>query len=192
MDSKRQRRDASREARREEERRRKAQRRIRSLAITGGIAVVVVVLVGLMVWSSTRPSPGEAIADQGQIHIVFGQSHPGYNSNPPTSGWHTGDQVAPWGSFRKEIPDEIVVHNLEHGGIWISYKDPNDTALVQKLEALASLYPTKVIVTPRPKNDAPIAVAAWNHLLKMNTYDEKQILQFIKAYRNKGPEQVPD
>ncbi len=191
-DAKRQRRDATRESRRGEERRRQAAQRRRSLAIYGGIIVAVLVVGGLIARSALRPGPGEAIADQGQIHIAFGQPHPAYNSNPPTSGWHTGDQVLPWGTRRTEVPDEVAVHNLEHGGIWISYKDPSDTALAGKLEAIASRYRSKVLVTPRPKNDSPIAVAAWDRLLKLNAYDEKRIVEFIDTYKNKGPEQVPD
>jgi hypothetical protein len=93
---------------------------------------------------------------------------------------------------RSQIPDQVIIHNLEHGGIWISYRDPSDTELVDRLEALAARYRSKVIVTPRPQNDAPIAVAAWTRLMKLDAYDEDKIVRFIEAYRNKGPEQVPD
>ncbi len=128
---------------------------------------------------------------QGVAHIRLGDSHPPYNSNPPTSGWHT-PETAPWGAHRREIPDQVIVHNLEHGGIWISYRDPSNTELVDRLETLAGRYRSKVIVTPRPQNDAPIAVAAWTRLMKLDEYDEDKIVRFIEAYRNRGPEQVPD
>jgi hypothetical protein len=46
-----------------------------------------------------------------------------------------------------------------------------------------------VIVTPRPQNDAPIAVAAWGRLLKLQRFDEARIFEFINRYRGKiGPE----
>lgn len=192
-DAKRQRREASREARRAEERRRQAARRRRSLAIYGGIIVAVLVIGGLIARSALRPGVGDVGAyfpSQGRDHINIGQPHPAYNSNPPTSGWHA-PAPAEWGTYRNEIPDEVLVHNLEHGGIWISYKDPGDTNLVDKLEALAKRYPSKIIVAPRPKDDSKVAVAAWEHLLKLDTYDEKRIVEFINAYRNRGPEDVP-
>ena len=129
--------------------------------------------------------------EQGRDHVPLGAPHPAYNSNPPTSGWHT-PETAPWGWQRTTIPDEVLIHNLEHGGIWISYRDPSDTALAEKLERLVSRYRSKVIVTPRPGNDSPIAVAAWGRLLKLQTFDEQQIVAFINAYKNKGPERVPD
>ena len=238
-DAKHDRRQAAIAAKREAQRRREAERRRRSWAIYGGIAAAVIVVAGLVVWSSMRGGSGiqevrgslgsqpaqatapdtpaagaaasprgsqppagsapsgsarlvvETYPDQGAAHIALGASHPAYNSNPPTSGWHT-PQTVPWGARRDAIPDEILIHNLEHGGIWISYKDPNDTALVEKLEALASRYRSKVIVTPRPSNDAPIAVAAWTKLMKLQVFDEAAIVKFIDAYKNKGPEKVPD
>jgi hypothetical protein len=133
----------------------------------------------------------ERYADQGGTHIRLGMSHPPYNSNPPTSGWHTPETAA-WGVHRQQIPDQTIVHNLEHGGIWISYRDTEDAALVEQLKGLVSRYRSKVILTPRPQNDAPIAVAAWTRVMKLDEYDEDRIVRFINAFRNKGPEQVPD
>lgn len=190
-EDKRMQRQAAREGKQQSLRRREAQRRKRSLFIWIGSVALVVVVAALLGRAALRPKPGERIASQGRDHIAVGQSHPAYNSNPPTSGWHYA-QTATWGAVRSEIQDEYLVHNLEHGGIWISYRDPSDTALVEKLEALASRHRSKVIVTPRAKNDSPIAVAAWERLLKLDAYDEKRIVEFINAFRNKGPERVPD
>lgn len=179
-----------RETRREDQRRRERQRRRRATAITIGIALATVAALGLGVWSKSRSRPGERVPGQGTTHIQMGQSHPAYNSNPPTSGWHL-PQTVQWGLPRTEIPDEFAVHNLEHGGIWITYQDPRDGNLVKKLEALASRYPTKIIVSPRPTTDSAIAVVAWERLLKLHTYDETRIVEFIDAFRNRGPENVP-
>lgn len=196
-ETKRERRQATLEARRVEQRRRAALQRRRRLTIYGGIAVLAVAVAGLIAWAAVRPRSagpgplGEKIPGQGLAHIQLGQPHPPYNSNPPTSGWHT-PQTARWGAHRTEVPDEIVLHNLEHGGIWISYKDPKDTELIEKLEALVSRYRSKVILTPRPRNDSPIAVAAWERLMKLDVYDEQRIVAFINAFKNKGPERVPD
>ena len=45
---------------------------------------------------------------------------------------------------------------------------------------------------PRAANDAPIALVAWQQLLKLDAVDEPQIRAFIDAYRGRGPENVPD
>ena len=48
------------------------------------------------------------------------QTHPPYSSTPATSGWHYY-QWARWGIHDKEVPEEILVHNLEHAGVVIYY-----------------------------------------------------------------------
>jgi hypothetical protein len=173
---------------RAEERRARA-RRNRQLAVAGVIALAV--LIGVwVVWAQMRPEPGVAFPNQGQDHIPRGAAHPPYNSNPPTSGWHDPSPAA-WGFYTNELADEILVHNLEHGGIWISYRDPQDQEVIDRLSELTKRFPSKVIVTLRPKNDSRIAVAAWTRLLELEQYDERQIVAFIRAYRNRGPENVP-
>lgn len=134
--------------------------------------------------------PGIEYPDIGNRHVDPGVAHDPYNSNPPTSGPHY-PQPAPWGVYADQRPDEELIHNLEHGGIWISYKDPGDQALIDQLKDIADNYPIKVIMTPRPGNDSRIAVAAWTRLLPLEAFDQGQIKNFIKAYINKGPEQVP-
>ena len=55
---------------------------------------------------------------QDPIHIQPGQPHERYNSLPPTSGPHY-PFTAPWGISSEPIPEELQVHNLEHGGVFI-------------------------------------------------------------------------
>ena len=128
---------------------------------------------------------GVAIPILGQEHIPVGASHPPYNSNPPTSGWHYAEP-APWGMHQNELPDEQLIHNLEHGGIWISYVGIDD-ATKSALEKIATSQ-IKVVIEPRAKNDAPIILASWGRLLKLERFDEEAVLDFIKANRNRSPE----
>ncbi len=189
----------TKEMQRREATRRHRRQRLRNWSIAGAVVVVAIAVLargGLFgpqaaafLGRRIEPPPGERISTlPGNLHIAAGTRGTGYTSNPPTSGEHYPNW-APWGVHTQSLPDELLVHNLEHGGIWISYKDPRDTELARNLEALAGRYPTKVIVTPRPQNDAPIAVAAWGRLLKLQQYDEQQIMKFVEAYRGKiGPE----
>ncbi len=136
-----------------------------------------------------RPPSSEDFPSQGQVHIAEGVSHPPYNSNPPTSGWHYFTP-ADWGIYHQTIPDEVAIHNLEHGGIWLSYRDAGDTQTIQQLEDIVHRFPDHIILTYRPTNDRAIAVAAWSHLLKLDAVDSNTILDFINRYIRKGPENV--
>lgn len=188
-DARGQRRDITREERLKARQQAEARRRRRERLIYAGVAAVIVAIIGVVGWSATRPKPGVQYPDQGGEHIPRGQPHPPYNSNPPTSGWHNPETVPP-GAYRDEIPDEIVVHNLEHGCIWLTYRDARDADLQSKLEAIAARFPVTVVLSPRARNDSAIAVAAWRRLLKLDRYDEGQIVEFIQTFRNRGPEKL--
>ncbi|MDP3741016.1 MAG: DUF3105 domain-containing protein [bacterium] len=170
--------------------------RIRMIRNTFIWLLVVAAIAGAGYWvvmyskKAESNKPGEAIAELGRNHIAVGAEHEQYNSNPPTSGSHY-EQWAKWGIYEQQLPDEQLIHNLEHGGIWISYKDKDNREIFDQLKDVAEDYSIKIILTHRPENDSPIAVAAWTRLLKMDNFDEKQIRNFIKAFINKGPEQVP-
>lgn len=165
-----------------------------------GIAFGVFVLLAWSVYSyfkkasdqSSKPSPGQYFQAQSREHISVGKEHPAYNSNPPTGGWHY-DQPAQSGIYDKSFPDEQLVHNLEHSHIWIAYKTDLPADQIEKLADIAKDYGSKIIMTPREANDTPIALVAWEHLLKMDMVEEAKVHEFIEAYRGlAGPEKLAD
>ena len=158
------------------------------------IILLLVVAIGGIFWykkTNQKNLPGQFVADQGREHVGATHQHT-YSSNPPTSGPHF-PSTAEWGIYKEELPDETIIHNLEHGGIWISYKPDIKPEIKKKLEDFYDKWGRKVIVTPRLKNDSDIALAAWTRLDKFSAteYSEERIEKFIRAYRNKGPEFVP-
>lgn len=163
------------------------------------IALVVVALLVLPVYNYFKKAafnkvnvPGEYFQAQSRDHIEAGAEHPAYNSNPPTGGWHY-IAAAQTGIYGKSFTDEQLIHNLEHSHIWIAYKPGLAPDQIEKLADLAKDYGSKIIMTSREANDAPIAFVAWEHLLKMETLDEAQARLFIDAHRGiAGPEKIPD
>lgn len=137
---------------------------------------------------TTTGSLGEVYPIQGREHIPVGASHPPYGSNPPTSGPHY-ERPADWGVYPQQLPDETLVHNLEHGGIWISYKDV-DEETIGRLQQIAARYSVGVVVAPRAANDAKIAVASWGRLLKLDRLDENLVVAFVDANLDKAPERL--
>lgn len=164
--------------------------------------LVVLVAGGGIYWISKRSSEKIAerkiyavqIADQGRNHIDVGASHPSYNSNPPTSGWHY-EKWKEKGIYKIQQPDEGLIHNLEHGYIWISYRSDISSEVVKQLENFYG-FGKKIVVEPRKENDKLISLAAWNWLDKfdpasgdsLNDAELKRIGDFIDQYINQGPE----
>ena len=162
------------------------------LVILGGIGYWVyssILMVGLL------PEMGTAYPVEGRDHVSDG-TVVAYKTNPPASGSHYA-VPADWGVYETVIPDERLVHNLEHGGIWISYRPSIPAAAKERLTALSKGYKSKVIMVPREKNDTDIALVSWGRVYKIavssdGTFDEKAIKNYIKKYKNTGPELVPD
>lgn len=146
--------------------------------------VPLVLILLLVVWSVTRPRPGEPAAGQGNQHLTsIDEEHVGYNTSPPTSGPHL-NQKAPWGVSEEQIPDELQVHNLEDGGVIIHY-DPAkvDDATKTNLINVVNHYTDKVILEPYADLETPIVLTAWTRIATLEAFDENAITSFISAYR---------
>jgi hypothetical protein len=123
-------------------------------------------------------------------HVDIGETVIEYNSDPPTSGQHYA-QTARSGFREDTIADEHIVHNLEHGDIWISYNPRISESVKNELKQFAA---AKVIITPRESNENDISLAAWGRLDVLNIENDalpiERIENFIKRYINKGPERI--
>lgn len=129
----------------------------------------------------------QSIPIQNRDHINQSETLQVYNSNPPTSGPHAG--AIKGGFYSEEILDINGVHNLEHGYIWITYRNISPVAQAT-LKKIAKRYSGRVLVSERMANDTQITLASWGRLDKMteSTFDEDYALRFIKKYTNKSPE----
>jgi len=155
--------------------------------------IVLVAIVALAYWGTIAAKKSESTrlgekADiVGRDHINVNDEHDPYNTNPPTSGAH-GTAVR-FNVYQEELVDENVVHNLEHGGIWISYKNLSEED-IEKLEDIGREYPGRTVVSPRSANDSNIAVASWGRLLELDEIDVEQITEYVKKNLNRSPEQL--
>ena len=162
--------------------------------------------------STSYGEAGEAFDEQTYSpHVGPEETHPAYNSNPATSGWHY-NFPARWGIHDEVLPDETLVHNLEHGGIRLHYNCPDGCSellaqlagfavrsdgdwLDQYIEDLVEAGQTgslnrarniegnyKVVLSPYPDMDTTIALAAWTYLDAFNEFDADRIIDFIVAH----------
>ncbi len=109
-----------------------------------------------------------------------------YSDSPPVSGEHAG-QSGFCGVFSEPIPNETMVHNLEHGSIGLLYKPDTDPAEIKKLEAIVGDFEDNVFSMPYAgETDSPITIAAWGHTMELDDADEESIKQFIEEFRHGG------
>lgn len=180
-----------------EEKRQQAQsvRTTKSLMRYGlWILILAAIGYGLFLLAQTAGPDGEDFSVgyeiQGREHIADGATHPSYNSNPPSSGWHYG-LPARGGFYDDPLPDEQVIHNLEHGDIWIAYHSNLNEEVIDTLESFAGQY---VVVSPRAQNEGDISLVAWGRVdtldVENGVVDRGRIKDFIIRYDNRGPERV--
>ena len=200
-----------REIKRERSRSRKGRRRI--LITIGAGLFAVVFIAGLVmpriINSQTAKKqqglntdgPVPIAADEGRGHIAPGASHAPYSTKPATSGphWQTAPMTlapygapARWGFYDEPLPDEVLIHNLEHGGIGLHYNCPDGCDdLVKQLKDLVPSSKSQFILSPYPGMPKKIAVTSWRHLMYLDEFDSEKILEFIRAYQDRAPESVP-
>jgi hypothetical protein len=107
-----------------------------------------------------------------------------YDRHPPAGGDHN-PQAAPCGFYTESIPDEYVVHTLEHGAVWLAYPT---TASAEDLAAVRAVVDgnADTIATPYPDLDAGVAVVvtAWARQLRLTSVTDPRLAEFVARYQN--------
>lgn len=189
-----------RELRQKQERKTDSIKKVRN----GGIVIVILVvgIVGFIQLTKKTPEQiqfeqrVEAVSLDGKVeefpiegrdHVSAGTSVE-YQTNPPTSGDHLA-QAENWGVYDKEIDDKAGVHSMEHGGIWISYKNIIE-ADIAVLKEIGKQNSQSTVVSPRSGNNNQIVVASWSKLMRLESVDKALIQKYIDTYINQAPEKL--
>jgi Protein of unknown function (DUF3105) len=180
-------------------------------AAVAGVAlgfVVVAVLLGVV--GGGGPDDEALAADMEAAGCTF-QSEPAlegahsiqqpggtsdkWNTDPPTNGPHYGI-AAIFGIYEDELEIARVVHNLEHGGIFILYGDEVPDATVDELRDFYDSHKTGTIMAPLDRLGDEFALGAWvvdgdvdnGFLAKCKTFDEGAVSSFFDSLQFRGPE----
>lgn len=161
------------------------------------ISLIAIVLVfgGIVIASSINrppepPRPGTEHNDGGREHTETTEYG---GESPPTSGAHA-NPVA-WGPYTEPVRDDQAIHNLEHGGIYVSYSPSLPKEDVKKLTELLfapfsnpEFQPKKIVLAPRASNKSPIELSSWRRSEKLTSYDAEKIQTYVKLNVGKSPE----
>lgn len=117
----------------------------------------------------------EVYEDLATTHTDEPQDYP---QSPPVGGPH-----APiWldcGVYTDPVPEEYVVHDLEHGTVWITYEPDLDQ---DSIDTLAALLPENGILSPYDGLSAPVVVTVWERQLALTGADDPRLPLFIDAF----------
>jgi hypothetical protein len=112
-----------------------------------------------------------------------------YDLRPPVGGDHYPVPGTCGFYDRDAPPDEMIVHSLEHGAVWIAYDPDLDEAQLTALQGLVAQQ-AKVIATPYQGLDSPLVVSAWGRQLALETVEDPRLAAFVDTYRNTA--EVPE
>ncbi|MGH2694639.1 MAG: DUF3105 domain-containing protein [Actinomycetota bacterium] len=182
------------EARREAKARAQAARRRRQQRERIVRWLSVAALLGVVFWflflrgSGPSEIEGHPVSSFGATGVgEHVQGAVDYETTPPVAGPHAGTP-APCGVFGQPIPNENLVHTLEHGAVGLLFTPevpPDDIALI---ESIARDFDSHVFSAPYPVMETPIAVVSWGRMMRLDELDASAMRGYIDAFREKGPE----
>ena len=156
-------------------------------------ALVVLGIVGAVVYinmsPTTQPILGlERFSGLGREHAPGTQT---YAQTPPVGGVHN-NIWANCGVYDRPVGNELAVHSMEHGAVWLTYREDLPDDQVQALRGLARGQ-NYVLVSPwggDPPLPSPIVASAWGLQLKVDNASDPRLAEFVRRYAN-GP-QAPE
>jgi Protein of unknown function (DUF3105) len=204
-----------------------SQRRMLTIgAAVAGVVIgfaVVAVLLGL-IGGSDGPDEAAVRADleaagctlqaveaQPGRHSLTADGTAKWNTDPPTSGPHFGFNpngsvgTVIWGDYEEPVQLARIIHNLEHGGVYIFYGDEVSDAVVAELREFYEDHQRGTVLAPYPKLGDKVALGAWvtdnetgsestggtGYLAKCSTFDEGAFSAFLSGFQFHGPERFP-
>jgi hypothetical protein len=146
-----------------------------------------------------EPSPETPVNIENDIEGVVFFPDPGkdhhegeveYEEDVPHGGTHS-DEWQNCGIYDETLPDEPVVHSLEHGAVWIAYQPELSSDQVEFLRNLVRREQqvrgeSLVLLSPHTKLEAPVVATAWQVQLQLDDAADDRLSQFLAHYQN-GP-----
>ena len=173
-------------------------------AVVAGVLLFVVGAVAAVIINNRRSSQrtisrleaggcrfdreGDPDAGAGRNHV---SGSVGYRTNPPAGGNHSPSPAAAK-VYANPPSDEQVVHSMEHGDVVLWYKPDVGADVLEGLRGIAGRYEGDVLVVPRASMEPVVAATAWHRRLLCPGFERAALDLFVRTYRDKGPEKVPE
>jgi hypothetical protein len=197
---------AKQERRLAEEQRKQAQRRAarRGNLVTLIVAIVVLAVVVGLIWRdrtrTAAPVGGDPAAagcsevetpEPGSADHVEPGTPVDYETTPPTSGPHYPSPADP-GFYSAPVPEQTLVHNLEHGQIVIWYRPDAPAEIRDQIEALTEQEPIATVAAPYENLPGPynLALTAWGARQMCGGVSQEVVDDFRARFQGRGPEDV--
>ena len=185
------------------------------LGATGLVLVVAVAFGAVVAFGGSSSTSAAAALDKAGctllekpalrgVHSITTPTgtSPLWNTSPPTSGPHY-EIPAVWGAYTQPLNMAQLVHNLEHGGIYILSGPRVPDSTISQLRSFYDDHTRGTILAPLPSLGDKIALGAWTtkdandptngtaHLAKCTSFDQDAFAAFFDQFQFQGPERFP-
>jgi len=167
------------------------------ILVIGLVALIALGIIGFGVFSVVRGSRGweDKVADIKGVVNYRAQKNPqiddrnhkdgtlSYVTSPPVGGAHNATpQNCNGNVYDAPIANEHAVHSLEHGAVWVTYKQglPADQVAVLAKKVQGKDYS---LMSPYTGLDKNVSVQVWGYQLKTDDVNDPRIDEFIKDTR---------
>lgn len=160
-----------------------------AIAIVAAVAVVAVVLLvvrdGGDDEAASSPIGGlMTFQNMSRKHVATPVA---YAEVPPVGGDHAG-ALQTCGAYDQPVPNELAVHSMEHGAVWITYRPDLPSDQVKRLRSFADR--SHVLVSPYPGLPSPVVASAWERQVRLDSATDDRLKRFVAQFR-RGP-QTPE
>lgn len=120
----------------------------------------------------------QSFADLSHEHVEGAVT---YAQDPPVGGEHDQRWLA-CDVYDAPVPNELAVHSVEHGGVWVTHDPDLPADDLATLAALAEVDEQYVLVSPYADLPAPVVASTWGLQLQVETADDPRLRQFVERY----------
>jgi len=167
------------------------------ILVIGGVALVALLIIGFGVYSVVQGSRSweDKVAEiKGVVNYraqknaqIDDRTHKDgtltYVTSPPVGGAHNPTpQNCNGDVYDAPIANEHAVHSLEHGAVWVTYKQG---LAADQVAVLAKKVQGKdyTLMSPYTGLDKNVSVQVWGYQLKTDDVNDPRIDEFIKDTR---------
>ena len=158
------------------------ERRTRLVLITSVVTVILLIagIIGFTVWRDVSTRPTLDAVKEYTVTRNHTTQPVTYEQTPPVGGDHNPTWLN-CGVYTAPVPNELAVHALEHGAVWVTYRSDLPASQVERL---VDVVPdTYMVVSPFEDLPAPVVASAWGAQLQLTGVDDPRLEEFITKYR---------
>jgi hypothetical protein len=119
-----------------------------------------------------------AVEEFSDLETTHTEDDVDYEQSPPAGGPHHPTWLD-CGVYDEPVSEENVVHDLEHGTVWITYEPGLDE---ESVAALEEALPQNGILSPYDDLRAPVVVTVWERQLELTGADDPRLQLFIDEF----------